>query len=110
MITWYKKGDIVLSNYYFSDGKGAKIRPLLILSQIREDFLVVAISTQIDQWGMYDLLIEPTQGNWLLKTSIARLSKLSTYTGETFHKKIGEIDSASRTKIKDNMKRFVDTR
>lgn len=91
----------------FTNGLGSKARPLLVLFQDREDYLMATISTQLQQWGSFDMILKPDTSNRLRATSLIRVSKLSTLSGEIIVKKLGEIDSAQRSQLKDNMQKFV---
>ena len=73
-----KKGDIVLLSFPFTDLKGKKIRLALILVASDLDVIVAFITTQFKWQNPYDILLEPDISNGLKKTSLLRLSKITT--------------------------------
>ena len=59
----YKKWDIVMINFPFSDFKNFKLRPVLIWENLWEDFIVMPItSNKINNFWEY-LLIKNSQNN-----------------------------------------------
>ncbi len=53
-----KKGDIILLSFPFTDLKGTKIRPALILVVSDLDVVVAFITTQFKWKNPYDILLE----------------------------------------------------
>ena len=72
------KGDIVLIPFPFTDLTGVKNRPALVLVETDSDITVSFITTQVKWEEEYDIRLEPTEENGLKKTSLIRLSRLST--------------------------------
>lgn len=107
MKIWYNPWDIVLCPLQFTNGQWSKHRPVVVLSQERDDYLVAAISTQIDQWTTFDIVIHPSKENGLRDKSIIRISKLFTFSEDVFIKKFWVLDNWYRQTIKTNMQNFV---
>lgn len=97
--TSYKRGDVVLVPFPFTDLSGAKQRPALIVSPdslnaIREDVVVAAITSQMPPAlppdevliGARDLA--PTG---LLKSSVVKTGKLFTVHQGLIRRKIGTM-------------------
>ncbi len=81
----YRRTEIVLAQFPFTDETGNKLRPVLILtesSQIHSDYLVMFISSQLSQKEEYDFIIDPTHVKYavsgLTKQSVIKLLKLGT--------------------------------
>jgi mRNA interferase MazF len=85
------KGDIILIPFPFTDLTGVKNRPALILAETDSDITVSFITTQIKWEDEFDLRIEPTKENGLKKTSLIRLSKLSTIDKDLVIGRLGRL-------------------
>lgn len=88
-----KKGDIVLLSFPFTDLKGKKIRPALVLFVSDLDVIVAFITTQFKWQNTFDILLEPNDLNGLKKTSLVRVSKITTIDKDLILGKLGELDS-----------------
>lgn len=86
-----KKGDIVLLSFPFTDLKGEKIRPALVLFVSDLDVIVAFITTQFKWQTPNDILLEPDNSNGLKKTSLLRLSKITTIDRDLILGKLGEL-------------------
>jgi mRNA interferase MazF len=87
-----KKGDIVLIPFPFTNLKGAKRRPAVILYKGELDVIVSFITTRIKWEEKTDLLIVPDQLNGLKKPSLIRIDKIATLEIELIIGKIGVLD------------------
>jgi mRNA interferase MazF len=88
-----KKGDIVLLSFPFTDLKGKKIRPALVLFVSDLDVIVAFITTQFKWQNTFDILLEPNDLNGLKKTSLVRVSKITTIDKDLILGKLGELGS-----------------
>ena len=75
-MTKYKRGDVVLVSFVFSDEAGAKRRPTVIISsesynQQRQEAVISAITSRIDRTLVGDYLINNWQESGLLLPSVA---------------------------------------
>lgn len=86
-----KKGDIVLIPFPFTDLTGAKNRPAVILIDSYEDITVSFITTQLKWQEKFDVRLEPSNENGLKKTSLIRLSKITTIDKELVIGKLGQL-------------------
>jgi mRNA interferase MazF len=103
-----KKGDIILLSFPFIDLKGKKIRPALVLVVSDLDVFVAFITTQVKWQNPYDILLEPSLVNGLKKTSLLRLSKITTIDKDLILGKLGELDSFDLQKINENLLKILD--
>jgi mRNA interferase MazF len=87
-----KKGDIVLIPFPFTNLKGAKRRPAVILYRGELDVIVSFITSRIKWEEKTDLLIVPDQLNGLKKPSLIRIDKIATLEIELIIGKIGVVD------------------
>jgi mRNA interferase MazF len=86
-----KKGDIVLIPFPFTDLTGTKNRPALILIDSDDDITVSFITTQLKWQEKFDVKLEPSKENALKKTSLIRLSKITTIDKELVIGKLGQL-------------------
>ncbi len=102
-----KKGDIILLSFPFTDLKGKKIRPALVLVVSDLDVIVAFITTQFKWQNPYDILLEPNDRNGLKKTSLIRLSKITTIDKDLILGKLGELDSVELQNINNNLVKIL---
>lgn len=98
-----KKGDIILLSFPFNDLKGNKIRPALVLMVSDLDVIVAFITTQIKWQNPYDILLDSNERNGLKKTSLLRLSKITTIDKDLILGKLGELDALDLQNINQNL-------
>ncbi|MBL7726255.1 MAG: type II toxin-antitoxin system PemK/MazF family toxin [Dinghuibacter sp.] len=72
------KGDIVLITFPFTDLKGTKLRPALVLADAHFDLTVCFITTQTQWQEPTDMLVAPGEGNGLHVLSLIRTGKIAT--------------------------------
>lgn len=102
-----KKGDIILISFPFTDLKGEKIRPALVLFVSDFDVIVAFITTQFKWQTSHDVLLEPYNTNGLKKTSLLRLSKITTIDKDLILGKIGELKENDIELINKNLQKLL---
>jgi mRNA-degrading endonuclease toxin of MazEF toxin-antitoxin module len=102
-------GDIVSATMPFSDSSAGKIRPVLILTKDQDDYVFLKITTNISRKGAFDREIIPDEENGLRAISLIKMMKISTYTQEILHKKIGTLSTTDKQKIKKALQDFIDS-
>ena len=98
-----EKGDIVLITFPFTDLKGNKNRPALILINSELDITLAFISTQLNWKEETDILLKPTKNNGLKKESLVRLSKLATIDKNLALGRIGRMDANDLKQVNINL-------
>ena len=88
-----EKGDIVLIPFPFTDLKGNKNRPALVLINSDLDITLAFISTQLMWKEDTDILLKPSKNNGLKKVSLLRLAKLATIDKSLVLGRIGRMDA-----------------
>ncbi len=88
-----KKGDIVLVPFPFTDLKGSKNRPALVLINGKMDVTVSFISTQLHLHVATDVLLKPNTENGLKKNSLLRIEKIATIDKLLVLGILGKLDS-----------------
>ena len=105
--TSYKRGDVVLVPFPFTDLSRAKQRPALVVSpdafnSTRDDVLVAAITSQAPLKLAADELLIPAAelaACGLPKPSILRLTKLAALQRQLVIKRIGTLPAATLTLV-----------
>ena len=94
-MTAYKRGDVVLVGFVFSDESGKKLRPALVISSAaynrgRKEVVVAAITSNVRRRLFGDHLIGDWKGAGLLFPSVAT-GILRTVTRGMIDRKLGVI-------------------
>ncbi len=101
-----EKGEIILVPFPFTDLKGNKNRPALVLSSNERDVTVSFISTQLKWKEENDVLLKPSQKNGLKKESLVRLSKIATIDRSIAIGKLGDIEANKLKEVDSGLKRI----
>ncbi len=101
------KGDIVLIPFPFTDLRGNRNRPAVILINSEEDITVSFITTQLQWQTDYDVLIQPSDTNGIKKTSLIRLNKFATIDKDLVIGKLGHLDNSDLLLINENLKKLL---
>jgi mRNA interferase MazF len=113
--TTYKRGDVVLVPFPFTDLTGTKQRPALVVSDdafnsTREDVLVVAITSQVPINLKADEFLIPTAELavcGLPKPSIIRLLKLVSLHQQLVIKRIGRMPGPMLGQILEEIRNLL---
>lgn len=112
--TGYKRGDVVLVPFPFTDLSATKQRPALVISSdgfnaVHDDLLVAAITSQIpvrlddDEWMIPNGELSACG---LPKPSILKVSKLVTLHRQLVVKRIGAMPAASLERALTQIRRM----
>lgn len=93
-----KKGDIVLIPFPFTNLKGTKKRPAVVLYAGKMDIIVSFITSKLKWCDKTDVLVEPDSKNGLKKPSIIRTEKLATLDTNLV---IGKLGALNKNLIKE---------
>jgi mRNA interferase MazF len=102
-----EKGDIVLIPFPFTDLKGNKNRPALILITSELDITVSFISTQLKWKEKNDVELKPSSANGLKRDSLLRLSKLATIDKDLALGKLGSISKVDMVNVNQNLRNLL---
>jgi len=97
------KGDVILIQFPFTDLSGSKFRPAVILINSQEDVTVCFITTQIKWQSENDITIQPSAENGLKKTSLIRLSKITTITKNLVIGRLGSLEQTYLDQLDVNL-------
>jgi mRNA interferase MazF len=99
------KGKIVAIPFPFTDLKGAKVRPALVIYEGHEDVIVAFISSKIpsELCNVHVLLTKEMPGfrhSGLRRDSVIQLNKLATIDKSLIEGEFREIDSDLRKEVR----------
>lgn len=97
------KGDIVLIPFPFTDLTGKKNRPALILIGSELDVTVAFITSKLKWQERSDMELGPSSENGLKKTSLVRLSKLTTIDKTLVIGKLGALSNPEINKVNNKL-------
>jgi len=100
----FKKGEIVLVKFPFTDLSGSKLRPALILYDSGSDVIVAFISSVIREKGENEVKVLKSEINGLKVDSIIRVDKIATLSKGLIAGKIGELESEYINKVDELLK------
>ena len=103
-----KKGEIVLIPFPFTDLTAVKNRPALILISTEYDVTVSFITSQIKWQEENDVRLEPDNLNGLKKSSLIRLSKLTTIDKTLVIGKLGSLKDLELEQVNQGLINLFD--
>ncbi len=101
------KGDVILIPFPFTDLKGSKLRPAIVLIETDYDLTVSFITTQLKWEEVTDIEILPSEQNGIKKTSLIRLSKIATIDKSLAIGKLGELKRSEMIELNKKLKRLL---
>lgn len=110
-MTEYKRGDIVLVNFGFSEGKGSKKRPALIISsdnyhKNRQEVIAVAITHNIKRVLFGDTKIDEWQEAGLIYPSLVT-GIIRTIKDSMIVRKLGALSRQDFRKVQENLRKAI---
>src|SRR5947207_12343123 len=115
----YRRGDLLMVDHPFSDARGSKMRPMLIVqSDVRNQLLnhgvVAMMTTNLSFVGrdptqvLVDITTPDGAGSGLTATSAIRCGNLFTLHEKFILRKIGTLSSVLMQQIDDGLKAALD--
>lgn len=112
-----KAGQIVLVKFPHTDFSSAKLRPVLLLSQLPgdyDDWLICMISTKKHQYieGLDEIITEGALDfgkSGLKAESIIRTSRIAVVSGDILVGTIGTISRKRFVQIKKNLAKWIES-
>jgi mRNA interferase MazF len=110
-MTAYKRGDVVLVGFVFSDESGKKLRPALVISSSaynrgRKEVVVAAITSNVRRRLFGDHLIVDWKGAGLLFPSVAT-GILRAVTREMLDRKLGVMAKGDMDAVDNGLRRSL---
>ncbi|MFN8208911.1 MAG: type II toxin-antitoxin system PemK/MazF family toxin [Bacteroidales bacterium] len=101
------KGDIILLPFPFSDQKGSKLRPAVVLFSLGLDVTVCLITTELKWKSACDLVVNPSPQNGLKAKSLIRFGKITTIDKELIYGKLGNLQSGEIESLNEGLRRLL---
>ncbi len=101
------KGDIVLIQFPFTDLRGSKLRPALVIATTGLDLTVCFITTQLQWKESTDIELVPSSENGLKTNSLIRISKIATIDKKLAKGILGHISKNQIEDLNINLKSIL---
>ncbi len=98
------KGKIVLIPFPFTDLKGNKNRPAVVLYANDLDVTICFITTELKWQEEFDITLTPTELNGLKAKSLIRINKIATIDTDLI---LGELGDLTSIQIKELNKSLI---
>ena len=110
-MTNYKRGDVVLANFVFSEQSGVKRRPALVLSTNeynngRQEVIVAAITSNTQRILIGDYLLADWQEAGLLYPSVVT-GIFRTIKNQMIYRKLGELSDNDMKSFEQNVRHIL---
>jgi mRNA-degrading endonuclease toxin of MazEF toxin-antitoxin module len=115
----YRRGDVVMVDHPFSDARGSKVRPMLIVqSDVRNQMLnhsvVAMLTTKLGFVGgdptqvLVDITSPDGAGSGVSTTSAIRCGNLFTLHEKFILRKIGALSAVLTQRVDDALRKALD--
>lgn len=92
-------GELFLCEFPFTSGAATKIRPALVLFDLKDDVIICRV-TSVPRSGPLDITIADWQTAGLLKPSVARLDRIVTAERKIFLRRLGVLSNADADAVR----------
>ena len=99
-----KKGSVVLIPFPFTDLKGSKIRPAVVLTLCGLDVTICFITSELKWKTEYDVFIFPSISNGLKVPSLIRTGKIATIDSSLILGELGELSNIEIAQLNNGLK------
>lgn len=97
------QGEVLLAWLVFSDGQGAKRRPVLVAHDFGDDDLLVVPITSQQARTAADLVLSDWQRAGLKLPSVVRVEKLATISKSCVARKLGQLPANEMVRVKETL-------
>jgi len=102
-----KKGSVILIPFPFTDLKGSKIRPAVVLSNNELDVTICFITSEFKWKTKYDISILPSENNGLKVPSLIRISKIATIDSALVLGELGKLSDVEIAELDIGLKKLL---
>ena len=108
----YRRGDVILVRFPFTDLRATKLRPAVVLAVHGEDVIVVGIFSMIpgtlrDTWLLLDEHHPQFAATGLKRASVVKAEKLAVLHRSVIHSTIGSLPSTVLASLGPLIKRAL---
>ena len=100
-------GEVLLARLPFPDGRGYKSRPVLVIYEHSDAYMLVAPITSHRGRGESDATLQDWQAAGLRLPSTARLDKIGTVSRAIVVKEMGQLSDNDRDLTLQTLRRFL---
>ena len=102
-----KKGSVVLIPFPFTDLKGSKIRPAVVLNSSGLDVTICFITSEFKWKTECDIFVLPSESNGLKVTSLIRTGKIATIDSALVLGELGALSDTEIAELDKGLKKFL---
>ncbi len=102
-----KKGNVVLIPFPFTDLKGNKIRPAVILADSELDVTICFVTSELRWKTRYDVSVFPSKNNGLKVPSLIRTGKIATVDADLVLGKLGDLSDSEIKELNEGLKELL---
>ena len=102
-----KKGSVVLIPFPFSDLRGNKIRPAVVLCSNQRDVTICFITSELKWKTKYDVSLLPSDSNGLKVASLLRVGKMATIDTDLVLGELGELSDAEIVEMNKGLRELL---
>ena len=102
-----KKGSVVLIPFPFTDLRGSKVRPAVVLCRNELDVTICFVTSELRWKSNGDVFINPTQSNGLKAPSLIRVGKIATINIDLLLGELGELSNADIIELNNGLKELL---
>jgi mRNA interferase MazF len=102
-----KKGSVILIPFPFTDLRGSKIRPAVVLSNNGLDVTICFITSEFKWKTGSDVFVLPSASNGLKVPSLIRVGKIATIDSALVLGVLGELSNAEIAELDKGLKIYL---
>jgi len=102
-----KKGSVILIPFPFTDLKGSKIRPAIVLCKNDLDVTICFVTSELRWKTKHDVSVFPSQDNGLKVPSLIRISKIATIDSDLVLGELGTLSNAEIMELNKALKELL---
>ena len=102
-----KKGSVILIPFPFTDLRGSKIRPAVVLSRNELDVTICFITSEFKWKTEFDISVFPSERNGLKVPSLIRTGKIATIDIALVLGELGELSNLEIAELDKSLKKLL---
>ena len=102
-----KKGTVILILFPFTDLRGSKIRPAVVLSSSELDVTICFITSELKWKTEYDISVFPSENNGLKVPSLIRTGKIATIDSALVLGELGKLSGFEIAELDRGLKKLL---
>jgi len=102
-----KKGSVILIPFPFTDLRGSKIIPAVVLYKSELDVTICFITSELKWKTEYDISVFPSENNGLKVPSLIRTGKIATIDSALVLGELGELSNIEIAELDKGLKKLL---